>query len=112
MKKISEVKWELEKEGKMRVPARIFASEPLIQMMKRDRSFGQLKNVAQLPGIVNAALCMPDGHEGYGFPIGGVAAFGMEDGIISPGGVGYTKQILNLFGAETLTAGFGCLQLH
>lgn len=89
MKQLSEVIWEFEKEGQMRVPARVYGTKVLVDQMARDRSFWQLKNVAQLPGIIRAALCMPDGHEGYGFPIGGVAAFGMEDGVISPGGVGY-----------------------
>ncbi|MEM4634027.1 MAG: RtcB family protein, partial [Candidatus Anstonellaceae archaeon] len=89
MKQIFQAVWEIEKEGKMRVPARVFANQNLIGLMGKDRTFTQLKNVASLPGIVGHALLMPDGHEGYGFPIGGVAAFDMEEGIISPGGVGY-----------------------
>jgi len=89
LKKISDAIWEMEKEGKMNVPARIFATEKVLKSMELGRTFGQLKNVATLPGIVKSACLMPDGHEGYGFPIGGVAAFGMEDGVISPGGVGY-----------------------
>ena len=91
MKKLSEVCWEIEKEAEMRVPGRVYGTDAIIERMKKDRTFWQLKNVAHLPGIVNAALCMPDGHEGYGFPIGGVAAFGMEDGVVSPGGVGYAE---------------------
>jgi tRNA-splicing ligase RtcB len=76
------------KEG-MRVPARIFASEKLMNDMD-DAVFDQLTNVASLPGIVKHALCMPDGHSGYGFPIGGVAAFDPDkDGVISPGGIGF-----------------------
>jgi tRNA-splicing ligase RtcB len=82
--------WEIppsEKPG-MLVPARIYASESLLGSM--DQSvFEQVTNVACLPGIVRAALCMPDGHSGYGFPIGGVAAFHAERGIISPGGIGF-----------------------
>ena len=89
MKKVSDAIWEIEKEGKMRVPAHIFATEKMLSTMGKDRTFGQLKNVASLPGIVGNACLMPDGHEGYGFPIGGVAAFDMEEGVISPGGVGY-----------------------
>lgn len=89
LKQLSEAIWEMEMEGKMRVPARIFATEKMLSQMGKDRTFGQLKNVASLPGIVSGALLMPDGHEGYGFPIGGVAAFDLEEGIISPGGVGY-----------------------
>jgi tRNA-splicing ligase RtcB len=82
--------WEIppsEKPG-MRVPARIYASETLLGQMDQG-VFEQVTNVACLPGIVRAALCMPDGHWGYGFPIGGVAAFRAEDGIISPGGIGF-----------------------
>ncbi|MCL5958438.1 MAG: RtcB family protein [Chloroflexi bacterium] len=73
----------------MRVPARIFASEKMLNEVFRDRSLGQLINVSTLPGILKAALVMPDVHEGYGFPIGGVAALSYPDGVISPGGIGY-----------------------
>jgi tRNA-splicing ligase RtcB len=72
----------------MRVPARVYADEELIRNMD-DGVYDQVSNVASLPGIVDHALCMPDGHWGYGFPIGGVAAFGMEDGVVSPGGIGF-----------------------
>jgi len=90
MKKIQEGIWEIpttEKEG-MRVPARILASEKLMQIMDNG-VFEQITNVACLPGIQKNALCMPDGHWGYGFPIGGVAAFSTKDGVISPGGIGF-----------------------
>lgn len=74
----------------MRVPARIFASETLMTEMLRDRSLPQLVNVTTLPGIAEAALAMPDAHEGYGFPVGGVAATDPESGgVISPGGIGF-----------------------
>ncbi len=73
----------------MRVPARVFADEPLLDQIRRDRSLQQLVNVTQLPGIYGAALGMPDMHEGYGFPVGGVAATVMPDGVISPGGIGF-----------------------
>jgi tRNA-splicing ligase RtcB len=89
MRQISEAVWELEQEGKMRVPGRIYGTQPIVEQMKRDRSFLQIRNVATLPGILKQAMVMPDGHEGYGFPIGGVAAFSLDGGIISPGGVGY-----------------------
>jgi len=82
--------WEIptgEKPG-MRVPARIYASEALLAGMDQG-VFEQVTNVACLPGIVRAALCMPDGHQGYGFPIGGVAAFRADSGVISPGGIGF-----------------------
>jgi tRNA-splicing ligase RtcB len=73
----------------MRVPARIFADAGLLEQIRRDRSIGQLVNVTMLPGIVEAALGMPDMHEGYGFPVGGVAATSLEEGVISPGGIGF-----------------------
>ncbi|MBY0353097.1 RtcB family protein [Candidatus Babeliales bacterium] len=73
----------------MRVPARIFATEKMLNEMLNDRSLSQLANIATLPGIVGMALAMPDAHEGYGFPIGGVAATEYPNGVISPGGIGY-----------------------
>lgn len=73
----------------MRVPARLYADEDILQSAATDRSLQQLMNVAWLPGIVGRALAMPDIHEGYGFPIGGVAATDVTDGVVSPGGVGY-----------------------
>jgi tRNA-splicing ligase RtcB (3'-phosphate/5'-hydroxy nucleic acid ligase) len=75
--------------AEMRVPARLFASGALLAAARRDHSLDQLANVATLPGVVRAALAMPDIHEGYGFPIGGVAAMRIGGGVISPGGVGY-----------------------
>ena len=73
----------------MRVPARLFADAELLEAIAHDRSLEQLANVATLPGIVDAALAMPDIHQGYGFPVGGVAATDAGDGVVSPGGVGY-----------------------
>ena len=72
----------------MRVPGRIYSSPALIEAVRRDQSLAQVANVATLPGIVGASIAMPDIHWGYGFPIGGVAAFLPDEGIISPGGVG------------------------
>ena len=89
LKKISETEWEIAKQGDMKVPARIFASEKLMRDMQEDKTLEQVKNVASLPGIIRASLAMPDAHQGYGFSIGGVAAFDLEKGVISPGGVGY-----------------------
>jgi tRNA-splicing ligase RtcB len=91
LKKINDFIWEIPKSFRsdMRVPARVFASEKLLGDFFKDRSLEQLVNVATLPGIQKWALAMPDMHEGYGFPIGGVAAFDLEEGIISPGGIGY-----------------------
>ena len=88
--RISDQIWEIpssEKPG-MLVPARIYATEKILTSMDRG-VFDQVTNVACLPGIRRHALCMPDGHWGYGFPIGGVAAFDLQEGVISPGGVGY-----------------------
>jgi len=73
----------------MRVPALLFADADLLAAIAQDRSLEQLANVATLPGIVDAALAMPDIHQGYGFPVGGVAATDASDGVVSPGGVGY-----------------------
>jgi len=90
-KKISNQLWEISKDFRsdMRVPARIYASEKMLEGILEDRSVDQLINVATLPGILKYALAMPDIHEGYGFPIGGVAAMDVKRGVISPGGVGY-----------------------
>src|SRR3989337_1305711 len=73
----------------MRVPGLVFADEELLEKMKTDRTLDQCTNVAHLPGIYKYAITLPDGHEGYGFPIGGVAATDYEEGVVSPGGVGY-----------------------
>ena len=73
----------------MRVPARVFADEELLAAIRTDQSLEQLQNVATLPGIVGAAIAMPDIHQGYGFPVGGLAATELPDGVVSPGGVGY-----------------------
>jgi len=89
LKKITDYLWEIPKQGKMQVPARIYATEKMIDAIRNDNAPEQAANVAHLPGIVNYSLTMPDIHWGYGFPIGGVAAFDADTGIISPGGVGY-----------------------
>ena len=73
----------------MRVPVRIFADEQLAGKMASDRTVWQATNVASMPGVVGHVVVLPDGHEGYGFPVGGVAAMDAKDGMISPGGVGY-----------------------
>lgn len=89
LKRVGPGVWEVAARGGMRVPARIFATEKLVDAIKKDQSVQQACNVAHLPGIVKASLVMPDVHEGYGFPIGGVAAFDLKEGVVSPGGVGY-----------------------
>ena len=73
----------------MRVPARLYADEDLLDAALLDNSIVQLVNTATLPGIVKYAIAMPDIHQGYGFPIGGVVATRLPEGVISPGGVGY-----------------------
>src|SRR5688572_2005741 len=75
--------------GDMRVPVRIYTDDELWRQIARDRSVEQAVNVATLPGVAGCVYAMPDVHEGYGFPVGGVAATGTSDGVISPGGVGY-----------------------
>jgi tRNA-splicing ligase RtcB (3'-phosphate/5'-hydroxy nucleic acid ligase) len=91
LRQVDETLWEIPAQARadMRVPARIFADEQLLEQIAGDRSLEQLQNVATLPGIVDAALAMPDIHQGYGFPVGGVAATEPPDGVVSPGGVGY-----------------------
>lgn len=101
LKRISESEWHIEPHGKMRVPAILFASEELIREMD-DKVYEQIVNVASLPGIQKAAYTMPDAHWGYGFPIGGVAAFDPEEGgIVSAGGVGFDISC----GVRTLLTG-------
>jgi tRNA-splicing ligase RtcB len=90
-RQVDDVVWELPADARpdMRVPARVFADRELIGQIASDRSLEQLRNVATLPGLIGAALAMPDIHQGYGFPVGGVAATEQPDGVVSPGGVGY-----------------------
>ncbi|MFH1177069.1 MAG: RtcB family protein [Acidobacteriota bacterium] len=89
LERVGPATWQVAPSGAMRVPARIYASDTLLAAIRKDRSLAQACNVATLPGIVQASLAMPDMHEGYGFPIGGVAAFDATEGVVSPGGVGY-----------------------
>jgi len=91
LRRLDEVVWEVPASARpdMRVPARVFADAELVEAVRDDGSLEQLCNVATLPGIVEAALAMPDVHQGYGFPVGGVAATAPPEGVVSPGGVGY-----------------------
>ncbi len=90
VKKVSDFVWEISKEGKMLVPGKIFASEKLIkQIQEEETTLKQISNVASLPGIVESSIAMPDCHMGYGMPIGGVAAFDLDKGVISPGAIGF-----------------------
>ena len=90
-KKIGENQYQIDADSNlgMKVPVRIYADESLLQKMLSDRTIMQARNVASIPGIVGHSVVLPDGHEGYGFPVGGVAAMDAEEGMISPGGVGY-----------------------
>ncbi|MBW2975941.1 RtcB family protein [Candidatus Woesearchaeota archaeon] len=94
VKKINEFVWQIPKQGGMKVPGTIYASEKLMEKIKQDNTLQQVANVAHLKGIIKHSIALPDAHSGYGFPIGGVAAFDMEEGVISPGGVGYDINCL------------------
>ncbi|PSP88187.1 RNA-splicing ligase RtcB [Halobacteriales archaeon QS_4_66_20] len=94
LEQVREYVWEIPQEGEMRVPARVLASESLLEEIKEDKTLQQLKNTTHLPGIRKYAICMPDGHQGYGFPVGGVAGIDAENGCISPGAVGYDINCL------------------
>lgn len=98
--KIHDFEWRIPKSGAMRVPAVLYADEQLVRDMD-DKVYEQMSNVATLPGIVTASYAMPDAHWGYGFPIGGVAAFDPVDGVVSAGGVGFDISC----GVRTMTTG-------
>jgi len=89
IKKVSENIYEIPQQGNMKVPGRIFASEKLMEKIKEDDTLRQIRNVAMLPGILKASMAMSDAHSGYGFPIGGVAGFDIDKGVITPGGIGF-----------------------
>ncbi|MBP1748333.1 MAG: hypothetical protein H6Q52_872 [Deltaproteobacteria bacterium] len=89
LEKIDDNRYLIKKSGAMRVDGIVYVDKELLNNLGNDESLKQVENVATLPGIVRASLAMPDIHWGYGFPIGGVAAFDHDNGIISPGGVGY-----------------------
>jgi tRNA-splicing ligase RtcB len=109
LRQVDEVLWEIPADARsdMRVPARVFADSDLLEAICRDGSLEQLRNVATLPGVVDAVLAMPDVHQGYGFPVGGVAATELPDGVVSPGGVGYDINC----GVRLLAAPFGAEEL-
>lgn len=92
IEKINDTKWILKKIDKMNTDAIIFATDSLMKIMQNDKTLEQIKNVATLPGLAGNVICMPDAHQGYGFPIGGVAALDFEKGGISPGGIGYDEN--------------------
>jgi tRNA-splicing ligase RtcB len=89
LKQIDKYRWEIPKTGAMRVPGMVYSTQSMLEGSSGKEPLQQVANVAALPGILKASLAMPDMHWGYGFPIGGVAAFDRDSGVISPGGVGY-----------------------
>ena len=89
IQKVDDWRWRIPKEGKMRTEGLVYSDEKMMRDIRKDQSLLQVVNVATMPGIVGKSMAMPDIHWGYGFPIGGVAAFDISKGIISPGGVGY-----------------------
>ncbi len=95
LEKLREHVWKIPQEDSMRVPAIVLASETLLEEIGDDKTLQQLKNTTELPGIQQHAICMPDGHQGYGFPVGGVAGIDAETGCISPGAVGYDINCLS-----------------
>src|SRR5919197_695504 len=97
LRRLDNVRWELPADymAGMRVPGLIFADDALMETMATDQAVAQVANVATLPGIVGHSIAMPDIHWGYGFPIGGVAATRVSDGVVSPGGVGFDINCLS-----------------
>jgi tRNA-splicing ligase RtcB len=89
IQQIDDFRWRIPREGRMLVEGIVYADERLMADIRDDQSLQQVVNVAHLPGILRASFAMPDIHWGYGFPIGGVAAMDAEEGVVSPGGVGY-----------------------
>src|SRR5262245_31974649 len=91
LQKIDNYRWLIPQSYKngMRTDAMVYASERLLEAIRKDQSLEQAANIAMLPGIVGRALAMPDIHQGYGFPIGGIAAMDEHHGVVSPGGVGF-----------------------
>lgn len=89
LERLDDYRWRIAPTGRMRVPGIVYTSTRMLDALREDNALTQVANVACLPGIVGASLAMPDIHWGYGFPIGGVAAFDWQEGVVSPGGVGY-----------------------
>jgi tRNA-splicing ligase RtcB (3'-phosphate/5'-hydroxy nucleic acid ligase) len=101
IRQVDEVRWEIPQTGRMLVPGMIYASSELMPNVEKDNAAEQVYNVAHLPGILRQSMALPDVHWGYGFPIGGVAAFDLDGGVVSPGGVGYDINC----GVRALTTG-------
>ena len=104
MRKIDDCRWEIPRSGGMKVPGLVFASQTMADSLCRENAVQQVANVAWLPGVIGRSMAMPDIHWGYGFPIGGVAAMDAEEGVVSPGGVGYDINC----GVRLIATGLGC----
>jgi len=108
LERVDDFRWRIPKSGAMRTEGLVFASQAQVRDLENDEALRQVAHVATLPGIVGPSLAMPDIHWGYGFPIGGVAAFDARDGVISPGGVGYDINC----GVRLLAAPLGVADLR
>ena len=111
LRQIDDYRWEIPREGKMRTRGLVFCSREMLPSIQEDQSLQQVANVATLPGIVGASLAMPDIHWGYGFAIGGVAAFDPVDGIVSPGRRRLRHQLRRAPAPHQVASGAGGL-LH
>jgi tRNA-splicing ligase RtcB len=89
IERLDDFRWRIPRHGQMRVDGMVYADDRMMAGLRDDPSLQQVCNVAHLPGILRASYAMPDIHWGYGFPIGGVAAMDADEGVVSPGGVGY-----------------------
>jgi len=89
VEKMTDFTWRVPRTGRMQTHGVVYADDKMMKTVRNDQSLKQVANVAWLPGIVGPSMAMPDIHWGYGFPIGGVAAFDVTTGVVSPGGVGY-----------------------
>ena len=89
LERVDESRWRVPQMGNMRVPGIVYADAQMMEELGNEEALKQVANVAHLPGILKYSLAMPDVHWGYGFPIGGVAGIDWDEGVVSPGGVGY-----------------------
>ncbi len=117
VKRISENIYEIAREGRMNVPVRVYASEKIIESIKKDKTLEQAKNMTMMPGVVGQVVVLPDAHQGYGACIGGVSAYDLKKGVVSPGQTGYDINcltgdtlILTEFGASMKMEDFDMLK--
>ncbi|HZO15003.1 MAG TPA: RtcB family protein, partial [Polyangiaceae bacterium] len=107
LKQIGDFLWEIPREGRMRVPGRVYLAPEQVAQVRKDKALEQVVNVAHLPGIVGYSLAMPDIHWGYGFPIGGIAAVDAQEGAVTPGGIGFDVNC----GVRVVTTGLNAGEL-